>query len=109
MKVTIKRNNGDRIAAKVAENGNFVTIPKCPNPACSAEPCRIRGDGKTHHDHDTYYVRAVAQCCTDEKQIVDIGEMQVETDTLFGIDEDEAVLVHGRARVYGQDAFRRRE
>lgn len=115
MKVTIELNNGTRVLAKVAENGAFATIQKCPNPACNAEPCRVRGDGVITHDHgygaqfNTYYVRAIAQCCTDETQIVDIGEMQVQVNTMFGLDEDIAVL-EGRPRVYGRDiGFRRRE
>jgi hypothetical protein len=110
MSVTIVFNGGARVVAKWQPNVNHVTIPRCP--FCGAEPGRVRGDGNVDHDHgygahyDTYRVRAIAQCCTDETRIVDLGEMHVKVDTMFGIDEDEAVLVHGRARVYGSDSTR---
>lgn len=103
MRISIVLNNGTRVAAKHPDGTGFVLIPKCPNPKCNAAPCRVMGDGRVRHDHDTYYVRAIALCCTDQTQIVDIGEMQTKVETFFGIEEDEAVLVHGRARVYGAD------
>lgn len=100
MKISIVLNSGVRVAAKRPDGADFVLILKCPNPKCNAAPCRVRGDGVRHHDHDTYYVRAIALCCTDQTQIVDIGGMRVKMDTLFGIVEDEAVLTYGRPRVY---------
>ncbi len=91
MRVTVIDADDQRHHAAIAENGQFVTIERCP--ACRAESPQIRGTGITHHDHDTYYARAVAACCG--------AAMRMETmvSTIFGIEEDNAVL-HGRPRVY---------
>jgi hypothetical protein len=79
---------------RAAVDGDRVRLPRCP--ACGAEPAHARGTGITHHDHDSYYARAVSLCC---KQ--DIGEMRTRVDTIFGIDEDRAFFAEVRARVYG--------
>lgn len=92
MKVTIIDGAGKRHAVRVAENGEFVTLTNCPE--CGSGEPTIRGTGITHHDHDTYYARAVARCCGSS-----FG-METKVDTIFGIEEDEAVLLRGRARVY---------
>jgi hypothetical protein len=105
VKVSIVLNNGTRVPAKRPDGADFVMIPKCPNPECGAAPCKVMGDGRVTHDNgygahcDTYRVRAIAQCCTNDKQIVDIGVMETKVDTIFGIDEDIAVGM--RVRVYG--------
>ena len=92
MRVCVIDSDDKRHAAKIAENGQFVTIARCPS--CGTESPQIRGIGVTHHDHDTYYARAVAACCDVDMR------METTVSTIFGIDEDEAMLVHGRARVY---------
>ncbi|HWK09732.1 MAG TPA: hypothetical protein VNR64_06770 [Vicinamibacterales bacterium] len=105
MRISIILNNGIRVPAKRFDNADFVTIRRCPNQDCRTEPCRVRGDGSVSHDHgygadcNTYRVRAIALCCTDEDQIVDIGVMEVQVETVFGIDEDIAATM--RVRVYG--------
>lgn len=91
MKVTIIDADEHRHPARIAENGKHVTIAACP--ACGAGHPAIRGTGRTHHDHDTYYARARAACCGAELR------METAVDTIFGIDEDERVLL-GRCRVY---------
>lgn len=91
MKVTVIDADDREHAATVAENGSFVTIDRCSS--CQAENPAIRGTGITHHDHDTYYADAVAQCCGAAMR------MQTKVSTIFGIDEDNAVL-NSRPRVY---------
>lgn len=93
VKISILAADGRIAAKRPSPSADYVVIPHCP--ACTAEPCHVRGKGVSHHDHDTYYSRAVALCCS-----ADIGELQATVDTIFGIEEDNAVLVHGRARVY---------
>lgn len=56
----------------------------------------LRTHGGFHED--TYRVRAIALCCTDDKEIVDIGVMEVKVSTMFGIDED--IAVGARVRIY---------
>lgn len=91
MKVTVIDGNERRHSARVAENSQFVTIDGCP--ACGTVEPAIRGTGITHHDHDTYYARAVARCCGS------VFSIETKVDTVFGIEEDERVL-NGRPRVY---------
>jgi hypothetical protein len=56
----------------------------------------VMGDKtKMTHDHDTY--RAPAHCCSCG---VHVGTITVKVSTIFGIEEDDRVLNHGRCRVY---------
>ena len=91
MRVTVIDADDRRHPAAIAENGEFVTIDRCSS--CQAEHPAVRGTGITHHDHDTYYASAVAVCCGAGLR------METRVSTIFGIDEDRAVL-NGRARVY---------
>ncbi|TMQ11961.1 MAG: hypothetical protein E6J90_33075 [Deltaproteobacteria bacterium] len=91
MTVVIVDADGKQHVARIAETGAYVTIAACPS--CHAAQPQIRGTGITHHDHDTYYARAVARCCSAALR------METRVDTIFGIEEDERVL-HGRPRVY---------
>lgn len=67
-------------------------IARCP--ACGATKALVSGTGITHHNHNTYFAPARTLCCQAPATI------EAKVDTLFGIDEDLAVLVHGRPRVY---------
>jgi hypothetical protein len=91
VRVTVIDTDDRRHVAAIAENGEFVTIARCPS--CRAEHPAIRGTGITRHDHDTYYAGAIAACCGAHLR------MQTTVSTIFGIDEDRAVL-KGRPRVY---------
>lgn len=93
MRVAVVDAAGQRHSASLPFAGaDHVVIARCPD--CGQAPCRVRGTGITHHDHDTYYARAVALCCRAA-----IGGMETKVETIFGIKEDEAVL-NGRPRVY---------
>jgi hypothetical protein len=91
VRVTVIDTDDRRHPAAIAENGEFVTIDRCSS--CQAEHLAVRGTGITHHDHDTYYARAVAACCGA------CLRMETKVSTLFGIEENRAVL-NGRPRVY---------
>jgi hypothetical protein len=91
VRVVIIDVNDRRHVATVGECGEYVTIAACLS--CHTARPQIRGAGITHHDHDTYYARAVARCCGAALR------METRVDTIFGIDEDERVL-RGRPRVY---------
>lgn len=91
MKVVVIDSEDRRHPAQIAENNEFVTIGRCPS--CRSEEPQIQGTGITHHNHDTYYARAVARCCGAALRI------ETKVSTIFGIDEDNAVL-NGRSRVY---------
>lgn len=93
------------IVTVVLEGRRLATYPPAPGaphvalraeqcPACGREGCAARGLGVARHDRDTYYAPGQLVCCGAAVEI------QARVDTLFGIEEDEAILVHGRARVY---------
>ena len=66
-------------------------------PHCGATNIPVRGDGLHIESHDTYAADAIhyAESCMKK-----IGTVRVKMSTIFGLEEDERVLVHGRARVY---------
>lgn len=57
------------------------------------EPLRVVGRNRTH-GHDTHYADAHCAVCLRM-----VGRIEARVDTIFGIEEDRAVL-HGRPRVY---------
>lgn len=64
-------------------------------PACGCEDCKVAGTGRRPSKDDrAWEADAVALCCDQP-----VGVLRVETNTLFGVREDEAVL-RGRWRVY---------
>lgn len=65
-------------------------------PGCGTEPFLVQGHGRSRHGSaHTYRAGATAKCCGDS-----VGFIFAQPETLFGLEEDEAVL-NGRARVYG--------
>jgi hypothetical protein len=80
--------------ALVSDNGKHVTV-KLACPKCGTSPVRAVGQGIVETTHDTYVARAISLCCREP-----LGDMRTTVDTIFGIEEDEAVL-NGRPRVYG--------
>ena len=63
-------------------------------PGCGATPFMVQGHGRDRYAHDTLRAASTAMCCGDS-----VGYIYAKTGTLFGLEEDEAVL-NGRARVY---------
>ncbi len=63
--------------------------PKCNTNA-------VRSGAREIESRDTY--RADAHCAGCRRPS---GVLRCKTDTFFGLEEDEAVLLWGRARVYG--------
>ena len=67
-----------------------VGCPFCKAPA----PLAVHAKHSTK-GHDTVRGQGFTGCCDHA-----IGEIVVKLDTIFGLEEDEAMLVHGRPRVY---------
>jgi hypothetical protein len=87
---------GDTVACKVPFVGaQYVIADLEACPSCGAKPVELRGSAPQQR-HDHYTSDAMTLCC---KKFV--GQMTAWPDTLFGIDEDQTVLNHGRCRVYG--------
>lgn len=62
--------------------------------ACKSKRTHLQGRFSTRHfDHDTHYSNVYCECGEF------LGELQAKVDTIFGIEEDERVLL-GRPRVY---------
>ncbi len=92
MKITVRLSDGQVIEATCPFEGSQAVDTNATCPRCS-EPLRVFG-GETAHDHDTYSAPAHCLACRNA-----IGTIRVRVSTLFGIDEDDAVL-NGRPRVY---------
>ena len=70
-----------------------VVLETCP--LCSSSLFRVSGTGRRPSKDDrAWEADAISMCC--EKHV---GVLRYETNTLFGVREDEAVL-KGRCRVY---------
>jgi hypothetical protein len=91
--ITLTLSTGEATRSLVeSDNGRFAeTDLKCPT---CARDLRVRGE-MTGHDFDTY--RSTAFCFDCGAQV---GALVAKVSTIFGIEEDRAVLLHGRARVY---------
>lgn len=66
---------------------------KCP--LCGCDDFKIAGTGRRFSSDDRAYEADAMSLCCDKP----IGIIRYETNTLFGVREDEAVL-KGRCRVY---------
>lgn len=93
-----------RVSVTISDEGRPCSLPECGKwidvhgrcPACNHGELRVIGDER-NQDIGSHTIKApaLALCCGQE-----IGVVLVELSTIFGIEEDRAVLVHGRARVY---------
>jgi len=92
MKIAFVHDEKRHTAKLPYDGAAHVEIEACP--ACREAPAKVAGEGVSHHDHDTYYAPARTLCCGAR------GELRTTVSTVFGIEEDEAVLLRGRARVY---------
>lgn len=94
MKITVDIDGTPRAARLPFNEADHVIVSGVACPHCKRDPVIAGGSGITHHDHDTYHAQARCLSCGGK-----LGEMRTKVSTIFGIDEDEAVL-NGRARVY---------
>jgi hypothetical protein len=87
----------DTVHTVTVEAAGEVATVAIDCPACRAKgPTRLGGTGMSIGPDDRHYVAdAVALCCKRK-----VGVLRAYPSTLFGLREDEAVLVRGRARVY---------
>lgn len=64
-------------------------------PACKETPLRVIGAGMEIASHDTYEAAGFCRVCG-----APVGTIIATVPTIFGLEEDEAVLLSGRWRVY---------
>jgi len=95
MRVTLTRTDGSVIELATPEPGELTARVDGICPQCGVEPYAVHGHNRHVESRDTYAADAVAECCG-----ADVGTLRVAVETIFGIEEDGAMLAHGRARVY---------
>lgn len=92
----IQRTTGVDVRKITAERSSPVGVAEGACPGCGTTPFLVQGSGITIHSNDIGKAAGRAKCCGDP-----VGYIYVKVETLFGLEEDFAMLVHGRARVYG--------
>jgi hypothetical protein len=95
MRVTLKFNGKTYRPVSPIETHHTHVVFDVACPGCKASPTKVAGvKGTMTHNHDTY--RADAGCLECQAPM---GHLETKVDTIFGIEEDRAVL-NGRCRVY---------
>lgn len=88
-------NESKNVATKAHDGCDYVTVETCC-PHCQEKPLNCFGKtGPTISTDDRAYECVAFSICCDRN----VGILRAETDTLFGLSEDNAVL-NGRSRVY---------
>ena len=99
MRITVEIDGRKLVAKQPFAKSDHVIVKGCTQcPACKQkfpDGLPVMGRGNHIENHDTYKATAHGKCC--EKVI---GVIRVKVSTIFGLEEDEAVLIHGRCRVY---------
>lgn len=93
MKITVEIDGVTHKAPIPGDRPHLELDMACPRCAAPA-PLRVAGKGRHIESHDTYAADGFALCCR-----APIGTIRTVVETLFGLEEDEAVL-EGRPRVY---------
>jgi hypothetical protein len=75
---------------------NDVGVAEGACPGCGANPFLVQGHGIEAVGGGVYRAGGTAKCCGDS-----VGYLYAEEQTIFGAEEDRAVIEFGRARVYG--------
>lgn len=97
MRVTIRGRDGEVLRdfsdSKVAQYDAIAVYSQCHG--CKREPYAVRLTATGQSDHAVWGDAWCHECEAD------VGTMRVEFSTIFGAEEDRAMLIDGRARVYG--------
>ena len=91
MEITLKTDRGSFSCHLPYDGAQYVTASKHKCRVC--DESNVQGIGQPTRGHDTY--ASVAACLCGER----LGTIVVKMSTIFGLEEDEAVL-YGRCRVY---------
>jgi hypothetical protein len=90
----IQRHSGNETRRVTPGDGCGVVDGACPG--CGAEPFRVLGCEIEPLSARGFCSGGVSACCRQN-----VGYLRAEPETIFGTEEDRAVLEFGRARVYG--------
>jgi hypothetical protein len=92
VKITLTDREGHVMEARLPYPGATYVEIDYPCSGCGSKA--IAGGAPSIESHDTYRAQAACVGCKAA-----CGVLRVQLSTLFGLEEDEAVL-HGRPRVY---------
>jgi hypothetical protein len=92
--ITLEINRSTGIEVRAVRSLGRVAEADGACPGCNVAPFLIVGSGKHRHSRDTYRAGGRCKACGDA-----VGWIYAKVDTIFGTEEDDAVL-NGRARVY---------
>lgn len=92
-RLEIQRESGVDVRAlhHAVGQGSARAEGKCPG--CGLEPFFVVGHGASRHSRDTLRAGGRSVCCGEA-----VGWIYAKIDTIFGLEEDEAV--RARCRVY---------
>lgn len=85
----------DRREVRALADNTAIGLAEGECPGCGAVPFHVQGGNMRIKDFETYIANGYSRCCGDR-----VGFITAKADTLFGLEEDRAVLQFGRARVY---------
>lgn len=95
MAITLEIQRRDGIERRNVRSLGDVGEAEGACPGCLATPFLVVGGGMQNIDDRTVRANGRCQSCGDP-----VGYIFAERATIFGAEEDRAVLVRGRARVY---------
>ena len=98
MKLTVTIDGVERRLDPETESARVLDLATCPRCGYKPHPergVRVQGKGKRITGHDVYEADGYAACCGQP-----LGTIRAVVSTVFGVEEDERVLYHGRCRVY---------
>lgn len=88
-------NFADRVEHREIRKLNDAQAADGACPGCGVEPFILKLSGKHIHGHDVLRYNGRCAACGDA-----VGYCYRRVETIFGLEEDRAVLEFGRARVY---------
>ena len=98
MKLWIEIQRAAGIDRRDIKPGNDVGIADGACPGCGTEPFIVLGHGSEHVRRGLLRAAGTSKCCGDPVGYI---YAQESDDTIFGAEEDRALISFGRARVYG--------
>jgi len=96
VRVTLEIQRLGGVDERRVDPGEIFGIAEGLCPGCGTTPFRVQGLGLEGDAEHGYRAGGVSVCCQQN-----VGWIYAVPETLFGSEEDRAVLSFGRARVYG--------
>ena len=97
MKITLQFTGKTYHVTKPEPGAPSATVPGATCPKCKAHPLQVQAAGRGIYEttYDTYVADAVCEDCGEP-----VGTLRVKMPTIFGIEEDERVILQSGCKVY---------